>query len=775
MAATNLTVEELTDSVAQRISERLKLEPDKVITKLVSSLTKNLLKNNSSNAFVQTPKQAPKLAQQSIVQKPLEDIKPKIAKQSIEQSIVQKPLEDTKPKVAQQSIVQKPLEIIKSFFTPLKTEPLKKEPVSNQSKPVIPETKIVEPTKKFIEEKQEKAVKQKDYSEAQASVFEKENAFLFDGFTEKGLTKLKDELPDIIKKGVSGLIPSSADNKKEEPTKPGGNLLGGLGILGGIAGLLALLYGLQTEGPFKGLAKLAGKGLLTISGFTKMFDGVVKKMLRYFIKLPKTILSSFTKMISPMLGTGAGSNLIKTGLTKLTGFLPKFLAGALKFLKKVPFFGSLISIGFAVSRFKSGDVVGGGIEVLSGIAGLFPGIGTGISLALDALNEFLDLKADGSNKEASGKKLNILGEFAGKIGSWLKEKLIDVPIIGPLIKSVTHLVDGDIMKGIKQLAYVVPAFEFIGAMLGDNETTGTTQAVAGGVKQVWEWTKQLGSWIWDKMKSAPIIGPAIKGFKQIFEEGNVIEGLTTMAKGISDMNPLKWLIDWIAGPETVNTAISNTTSVIKDGLGFASDIKNKLLRKVLEFIPEKFLGISLRSRVAEWMGVDMGAVADDPSIQQRSAPEPTPPASENLVVANKTNTPVSLPEQKGSSENSVLNLSTNEGVTAAPAAGSSSSSASSSPSLQDNSNSDDILEKIAQNTDQTNTSLSELAAGFAMLAKAIEKMGTAILEKPVSAPSVLQQSNNQQPTVRSTQGAKAGNKNIANLRQGIELMRQQPA
>lgn len=759
MTATNTTAKELTDSVANQIAERLKLEPNTVINKLVASLTKNLLKASSVAPVIKPQDTQAKIPQQTIIQKPLDVIKPETEQKSLN-------------KKEQPPALKTPLSQQTKKDEKLKSEKPKSAPLPKVSGI---QTKLLEAIQEFADSKKENKKENPDYSESQQSVFEKQNTVLFDGFTDKGLTKLKEELPEIIKKGVSDLFPKTAESKKEEAGKPGGSLLSGLGILSGLAGLLTLLYGLSTDSPFKGLSKLAATGLLKVSGFTKMFDGVAKKMVRYLIKLPKTLLGKFTKAISGMLGKGTGSALIKTGLSKLSNFLPKFLAGALKFLKKVPFFGSLISLGFAVSRFNSGDVVGGGIEVLSGIAGLFPGIGTGISFALDALNAFLDLKAGGSNKEASGKKLNIIGEFAGKIGSWLKEKLIDVPIIGPLIKSVTHLVEGDIMKGIKQLAYVVPAFEFIGAMLGDSETTAVASVAAGGVKQVWEWTKEIGATLWKKMQNAPVIGPAIKGFKQIFEEGNVVEGLATMAKGITDLNPLKWLIDWIAGPETVNTAISNTAGVIKNGLQFANDIKNKLLRKVLEFIPEKFLGISLRSRVAEWMGIDMSAASDEPveTNQTRDVVVPSSAKSESNTSLTEKEVPPLPAEQ-----NSILKQQAiNEEIKVAPPAKTEESSTDAAKaSVQSPIKSDDILEQIAKNTNDTNAALAGLANGFAALAQALEKMGTAILEKPESSPVIVnQQSSQQNPTVRSTQAAKSGNKKIAQFRQAVELMRQQPA
>jgi hypothetical protein len=727
MTASTLTPEEITNSVAQNIADRLKLDPNKVITKLVASLTQSLLKTTPSKQIVQQPVKEVKIPQTSVVQKPLDEIKNQT-----------------------------------------------KSPFNENVSPVVAPLKTIQPAKDFVEDKQKTNKTQTDYSQAQESVFEKQNAFLFDGFTDRGLNKLKEELPDIIKKGVTGLITSAVDKKKEEPAKPGGNLLQGLGILSGLAGLMALLYGLQTDGPFKGLAKLAAKGLLSVSGFTKMFDGVVKKMLRYLVKIPKTLLGKFSTAITKMLGEGAGSTLIKTGLGKLTGFLPKFLAGALKFLKKVPFFGSLISIGFAVSRFKSGDVVGGGIEILSGIAGLFPGIGTGVSLALDALNAFLDVKAGGANKEASGKKWDMIKEFGGKVGSWLKEKLIEVPIIGPLIKGVTHLVEGDWKKGLKQLAYIVPAFEFIGAMMGDTETTGTAQAVAGGVKQVWEWTKELGSWIWEKMKKAPVIGPAIRGFQQIFEEGDIIGGLGTLARGMSDLSPLKWLIDWIAGPETVDTAISNTTGAIKNGLSYAKEIKDKLLQKVLEFIPESFMGISLRARVAEWMGVSSGSIQDEPAMAVPAGPTPQPPTKvADAAIDPSGGLLVSSPQ-----EGSLFQLSKHDGVVAAPVAKDAPTGTSNAAKAaeQTYNKSDSILEKIAENTYATNNGLSNLASGFTALAKALEKMGAAVLEKPTPMPTIInQQAGQQDAKVRSTQAAKAGNANIANFRRNMEMLRQRPA
>jgi hypothetical protein len=53
-------------------------------------------------------------------------------------------------------------------------------------------------------------------------------------------------------------------------------------------------------------------------------------------------------------------------------------------LKKIPLFGVLAGSGFAYKRLKEGDTKGAGLELLSGVLSLIPGIGTAGSIAIDA-------------------------------------------------------------------------------------------------------------------------------------------------------------------------------------------------------------------------------------------------------------------------------------------------------------------------------------------------------------------------------------------------------
>lgn len=59
-------------------------------------------------------------------------------------------------------------------------------------------------------------------------------------------------------------------------------------------------------------------------------------------------------------------------------------AGAKTALKKIPVIGALAGLGFGASRLIKGDVTGAGMEVLSGLAAVVPGIGTAASLGIDA-------------------------------------------------------------------------------------------------------------------------------------------------------------------------------------------------------------------------------------------------------------------------------------------------------------------------------------------------------------------------------------------------------
>jgi len=77
-------------------------------------------------------------------------------------------------------------------------------------------------------------------------------------------------------------------------------------------------------------------------------------------------------------------------------------------LKKIPGLGLLAGIAFGVDRAMGGDLKGAGMEVTSGLAGLFPGFGTAASIATDAalLKHDLDRGSDSTKVEVAKDTMN---------------------------------------------------------------------------------------------------------------------------------------------------------------------------------------------------------------------------------------------------------------------------------------------------------------------------------------------------------------------------------
>jgi hypothetical protein len=411
------------------------------------------------------------------------------------------------------------------------------------------------------------------------SMLEKEDAptkVLFHGFTQEGFADLLDKMPEIIKRS----FPKDGKQTEEKP----GNNMGILGMLGklispallkgalaamaGLAGLFLLLDGIRTNEWYKGLEKILGKGLLHASGFAKTLNKFIYGLVSKLIKIPARLIGSFSKSIMGLFGKEAGTAAVKTGLGASKGIIPKMLGGLLKFFRRVPIVGSLISIGFAVSRFMNGDVLGGFIDTLSGLSGLLylTGAGAplafGIGLGLDALNAFLDYKAGGIGEGKKGKGAMIM-DWMKNLGSWIAKKMVDLPIIGPWAKAMQHFKAGEWLKGLKQIAYINPIFEFIGATFGDKETTSMTQSAGQATAG---WLTGVKDWIKSKIKDIPGIG-FISDAADAFKQGKYLEGLSKLP-GIS------------SAVSMFKSAGSSIASVVESTAGWLSGTKDWIKNKV---------------------------------------------------------------------------------------------------------------------------------------------------------------------------------------------------
>lgn len=101
-------------------------------------------------------------------------------------------------------------------------------------------------------------------------------------------------------------------------------------------------------------------------------------------------IGSKLKALGGYFGEAVAKNLDVVGKA-VSGFFPKMITAlakggkaALIGLKKIPVIGLLVGLGMAYKRMAEGDIFGGLLEIGSGVASLFPGIGTGVSMAIDA-------------------------------------------------------------------------------------------------------------------------------------------------------------------------------------------------------------------------------------------------------------------------------------------------------------------------------------------------------------------------------------------------------
>ena len=159
---------------------------------------------------------------------------------------------------------------------------------------------------------------------------------------------------------------------------------------------------------FQFMSDHSGKILIALGAIGSI--GIFKKfkgLLKIFSKLTKG-----AKGLKSVLGMGGktaakaaakttaavgGKTLAKTGAKIGAKAVGKSL------LKKIPIIGALAGIGFAISRAAKGDYVGAAMELASGAAAIIPGIGTGVSVAIDAASAARDLtKAKSRSTESSG-------------------------------------------------------------------------------------------------------------------------------------------------------------------------------------------------------------------------------------------------------------------------------------------------------------------------------------------------------------------------------------
>lgn len=130
--------------------------------------------------------------------------------------------------------------------------------------------------------------------------------------------------------------------------------------------------------------------------------GGVAEFLTKVILRTNTLVKTFGNLgsIVGKILIGAGKLGKAFGLKALSKGAGKMAGKVL--LKKIPIIGALYGTYLAYKRFKEGDVIGGLMEFGSGIASIFPGLGTAASVAMDAALVTTDAKGiTGRDSEAA--------------------------------------------------------------------------------------------------------------------------------------------------------------------------------------------------------------------------------------------------------------------------------------------------------------------------------------------------------------------------------------
>jgi len=188
--------------------------------------------------------------------------------------------------------------------------------------------------------------------------FKRINAMAEGEAKEKALAKLRQQAgnDELVRQLENKSVAEAQKEAMEKMAEAVGDLAIALEPITGFFGVIASAAG-ETLGF---ITKMSSK-LKTVGNLIKMsFKPLVALPMKGLSFLKK--ISGFLKTIGKGAGKAAGKSL----------------------LKKIPIIGLIVGVGLAVKRAMSGDILGALGEIGSGVASLFPGIGTGISMGIDA-------------------------------------------------------------------------------------------------------------------------------------------------------------------------------------------------------------------------------------------------------------------------------------------------------------------------------------------------------------------------------------------------------
>ena len=191
-----------------------------------------------------------------------------------------------------------------------------------------------------------------------------------------------------MKMAGSAMPPKEEKKAQQDPTKGSGNPLKFLQKLSKLKNLklgkrLKFLKKTKVGKKIRNVLAVGKKGMKSAGKVAKSGTKLVKGAS----KAGKALLKKGAKKVAAKVG---GKAIAKVGAKALGKGL----------LKKIPFVGLGAGLLFAGQRLMSGDFKGAMLEAASGIAGTIPGVGTAISVGLDATLAAKDMGVLPGQKEA---------------------------------------------------------------------------------------------------------------------------------------------------------------------------------------------------------------------------------------------------------------------------------------------------------------------------------------------------------------------------------------
>lgn len=237
----------------------------------------------------------------------------------------------------------------------------------------------------------------------------------------------KNKTDDIMTRKINGLVDrpttlpehimSISDSlrsvKKSMLTRAGGFLSNAKENMSGGMGMKGVLFTMLAGAVMAGVSQMVlGKlGIGNGSAGGAVADDVVMKGGRALVN--KGARTVATKMGTHATAKGVVRATRMAGVKAGAKMAGKTVAKSIA--KKIPLLGAGAGLLFAGQRALKGDFTGAGMEALSGIASMLPGIGTAVSIGLDAALVARDMSKN-AEKDRLAQKAKIDKEYSDKYG-----------------------------------------------------------------------------------------------------------------------------------------------------------------------------------------------------------------------------------------------------------------------------------------------------------------------------------------------------------------------